>query len=104
MSRRPSWKLTIHSSAFCIPPEATWPVVSRRQPFEWPEDRKPKTLGEQLINTIRAISKANQSLQGVIDIVDYNETRNGEREISDEALAKLIETRGDPAAAWGIAT
>src|ERR1019366_7479779 len=23
---------------FYIPPEATWPVVSRRQPFEWPED------------------------------------------------------------------
>jgi type I restriction enzyme M protein len=87
---------------FYIPPEATWPVVSRRQPFEWPEDRKPKTLGEQLTNTIRAISKANQSLQGVIDIVDYNETRNGEREISDEALAKLIETLSDPRYRLGL--
>lgn len=87
---------------FYIPPEATWPVVSRRQPFEWPEDRKPKTLGEQLTNTIRAISKANQSLQGVIDIVDYNETRNGEREISDDALAKLIETLSDPRYRLGL--
>jgi type I restriction enzyme M protein len=87
---------------FYIPPEATWPVVSRRRPFEWPEDRKPKTLGEQLTNTIRTISKANQSLQGVIDIVDYNETRNGEREISDEALAKLIETLSDPRYRLGL--
>jgi type I restriction enzyme M protein len=87
---------------FYIPPEATWPVVSRRKPFEWPEDRQPKTLGEQLTNTIRAISKANQSLQGVIDIVDYNETRNGEREISDEALAKLIETLSDPRHRLGL--
>jgi type I restriction enzyme M protein len=87
---------------FYIPPEATWPVVSRRQPFEWPEDRKPRTLGEQLTNTIRAISKANPILQGVIDIVDYNETRNGEREISDEALAKLIEALSDPRYRLGL--
>jgi type I restriction enzyme M protein len=87
---------------FYIPPEATWPVVSRRTPFDWPEDRKPKTLGEQLTNTIRAISKANPTLQGVIDIVDYNETRNGEREISDEALARLIETLSDPRYRLGL--
>jgi type I restriction enzyme M protein len=87
---------------FYIPPEATWPVVNRRQPFEWPEDRRPKTLGEQLTNTIRAIAKANPTLQGVIDIVDYNETRNGEREISDDALAKLIETLSDPRYRLGL--
>ncbi|MBX9600046.1 MAG: N-6 DNA methylase [Bryobacteraceae bacterium] len=87
---------------FYIPPEATWPVVSGRTPFEWPEDRKPKTLGEQLTTTIRAIAKANPSLQGVIDIVDYNETRNGEREISDEALARLIETLSDPRYRLGL--
>jgi type I restriction enzyme M protein len=88
---------------FYIPPEATWPVVSRRKPFEWPEERKPKTLGEQLTSTIRAITKANASLQGVIDIIDYNETRNGEREISDEALARLIETLSDPRYRLGLA-
>jgi type I restriction enzyme M protein len=87
---------------FYIPPEATWPVVSRRQPFDWPDDRRPKTLGEQLTNTIRAIAKANATLQGVIDIVDYNETRNGEREISDGALAKLIETLSDPRYRLGL--
>ena len=87
---------------FYIPPEATWPVVSGRKKFDWPEDRKPRTLGEQLTTTIRAIAKANPSLQGVIDIVDYNETRNGEREISDEALAKLIETLSDPRYRLGL--
>lgn len=87
---------------FYIPPEAAWSIVSGRRKFDWPEDRKPKTLGEQLTSTIRAIAKANPSLQGVIDIVDYNETRNGEREISDEALSKLIETLSDPRYRLGL--
>jgi type I restriction enzyme M protein len=76
---------------FYIPPEAIWPVISGRKKFEWPEQKKPKTLGEHLTTAVRAISHANPSLQGVIDIVDYNEIRNGEREISDEALSRLIE-------------
>src|SRR6266853_1093238 len=53
---------------FYIPPEAAWRVVSGRKKFDWPEDRRPKTLGEQLTTTIRAIARANTSLQGVIDI------------------------------------
>src|SRR5205807_2589355 len=40
---------------FYIPPEARWPVVSGREVFEWPEDKKPKSLGEQLTITIRGI-------------------------------------------------
>jgi type I restriction enzyme M protein len=87
---------------FYIPPEATWAVVSGRKKFEWPESKKPKTLGEQLTTTIRAISHANPSLQGVIDIVDYNEIRNGEREISDEAISRLIELLSDPRYRLGL--
>ncbi|MBI3015042.1 MAG: N-6 DNA methylase [Candidatus Tectomicrobia bacterium] len=87
---------------FYIPQEATWTVVSGRRKFDWPEDKKPKTLGEQLTNTIRAIARANPSLQGVIDIADYNETRNGEREISDEALSRLIELLSDPRYRLGL--
>ncbi|MBI5525284.1 MAG: N-6 DNA methylase [Deltaproteobacteria bacterium] len=87
---------------FYIPPEAAWPVVRGSKPFDWPEGRRPKTLGEQLTATVRAIARANPSLQGVIDIVDYNETRNGEREISDEALSKLIETLSDPRYRLGL--
>jgi len=87
---------------FYIPPEATWPVVSGRKTYNWPEGKRPKTLGEQLTYTVRAIARANPSLQGVIDIVDYNETRNGEREISDAALSGLIETLSDPRYRLGL--
>ncbi len=87
---------------FYIPPEATWPVISGRKKFDWPEEKTPKTLGEQLTNAVRAITRANSSLQGVIDIVDYNETRNGEREISDEAISRLIELLSDPRYRLGL--
>ncbi|KAB2958664.1 MAG: N-6 DNA methylase [Candidatus Methylomirabilis oxygeniifera] len=87
---------------FYIPPQATWPVVSSRQMFEWPEGKRPKTLGEQLTTTVRAIARLNPSLQGVIDIVDYNEIRNGEREISDGALSRLIELLSDPRYRMGL--
>jgi type I restriction enzyme M protein len=87
---------------FYIPPEATWPVISGRKKFDWPEEKKPKTRGEHLTTAIRAISHANPSLQGVIDIVDYNEIRNGEREISDEALSRLIELLSNPRYRLGL--
>lgn len=85
---------------FYIPPEARWGVISGREQFEWPADQKPKSLGEQLTTTMRTIVKANagdrnKDLSGVIDIIDFNETRNGEREISDSALAGIIETLSD---------
>ena len=88
---------------FYIPPEAQWPVLSGREPFDWPKERAPKSLGEQVTATIRAIVRHNPSLAGVIDIVDYNETRNGEREISDSALKGIIETFSDPRYRLGLA-
>jgi type I restriction enzyme M protein len=81
---------------FYLPAEARWPVVSGRERFSWPAGKEPKSLGEQLTTTIRAIVKHNPSLAGVIDIVDFNETRNGEREISDAALKGVIETFSSP--------
>lgn len=87
---------------FYIPPEARWPVLSGRESFQWPKDKEPKSLGEQLTTTIRAIVKHNSSLAGVIDIVDFNETRNGEREISDAALKKIIEIFSDPRYRLGL--
>jgi len=87
---------------FYVPPEARWPVVSNREPFKWPKGKEPKSLGEQLTTTIRAIVKHNPSLAGVIDIVDYNETRNGEREVSDAALRGVIETFSDPRYRLGL--
>jgi type I restriction enzyme M protein len=92
---------------FYLPPEVRWPVVSGREQFEWPEEYKPKTLGEQLTFTMRTIIKANlgdrkKDLSGVIDIVDFNETRSSEREISDAALSGIIETLSDPRYRLGL--
>src|SRR5438309_969980 len=87
---------------FYMPPEATWPVISGRKKFDWAEEKKPKTLGEHLTTAVRVISHANPTLQGVIDIVDYNEIRNGEREISDEALSRLIELLSNPRYRLGL--
>ncbi len=92
---------------FYIPPEARWPVVSGREVFDWHEGQRPKTLGEQLTLTMRAIVKANagdrsKDLSGVIDTVDFNETRTGEREISDSALAGVMEALSDPRYRLGL--
>jgi len=87
---------------FFIPAEARWPVISGRESFDWPADRKPKTLGEQITMAMRAVARANPKLVGVIDIRDYNETRNGEREISDEALRRLINILSDPRYRLGL--
>lgn len=87
---------------FYLPPECRWPVVSRREQFKWPKGREPKTLGEQLTTTVRAIAKANATLSGVIDIVEYNAAPHGEREISDQALSGVIETLSDPRYRLGL--
>jgi type I restriction enzyme M protein len=88
---------------FYLPPECRWPVVSKREQFKWPKDKTPKTLGEQLTMTVRAIAKANtEKLSGVIDIVDYNAAPHGEREISDQALSGVIETLSDPRYRLGL--
>ena len=87
---------------FYLPAEARWAVVSGRSIFDWPPNRQPKTLGEQLTTTVRTIVKHNPLLAGVIDIVDFNETRNGEREISDTALKGVIETFSDPRYRLGL--
>lgn len=87
---------------FYIPREARWPVLSGREAFEWPKDQDPKSLGEQLTTTIRSVVKHNSGLAGVIDLVDFNETRNGEREISDAAIKKIIEKFSDPRYRLGL--
>ncbi len=87
---------------FYLPPETRWAVVNGREPFDWPEKEAPKTLGEQLTTTVRRIVKANPTLAGVIDTVDFNETRNGEREISDKALKGIVETFSDPRYRLGL--
>ncbi len=92
---------------FYIPPESRWPVVSGRENFKWPKDKDPKTLGEHLTMAMRAVVKANtgdprKDLSGVLDTIDYNEVRNGEREISDSALSGIIEKLSDPKYRLGL--
>src|SRR3546814_6244851 len=87
---------------FYLPPETRCAVASGREPFKWPKKEAPKTLGEQLTTTVRRIVKANPDLAGVIDTVDFNETRNGEREISDKALKGIVETFSDPRYRLGL--
>jgi len=62
---------------------------------EWSNIAKQTTgLGEYLTDCVRAISRENPQLQGVIDIVDFNATVVGQRMISDEKLKDLIDVLG----------
>ena len=92
---------------FYIPPEARWPVIRGTQPWPYPDDDavhpRPKTLGEHLTTAVRAVVRSNVALSGVIDLVDFNETRSGEREISDQALRGVVETFSDPRYRLGLA-
>ena len=88
---------------FYVPPECRWPVVSGREPFDWPKDVAPKTLGEQLTTSVRRVAKQNTQLAGVIDQVDFAHIgAGGEREISDKALKGVVETFSDPRYRLGL--
>src|SRR3546814_18969735 len=76
---------------FYLPPETRWAVASGREPFQWPKKEAPKTLGEQLTTTVRRIVTANTALAGVIDTVDFNETRNADRHHSQNALQDTVQ-------------
>lgn len=88
---------------FYLPPEARWPVLAGRLPFEWPEGKKPTTLGEHVTTACRMIARQNQQLMGIIDQVDFNHVgAGGEREISDAALKGIIEALSDPRYRLGL--
>lgn len=87
---------------FYIPPEARWASISGREPIDWPDGKRPTTLGEHLTTATRAIVRHNPALGGVIDVVDFNESRSGEREISDAALKGVIEAFSDPRYRLGL--
>ncbi len=60
--------------------------------YTWREIRKITTnLGEKLTEALKGIAKENPKFQGVIDIVDFNATAAGQRIISDDTLARLME-------------
>jgi type I restriction enzyme M protein len=66
---------------FYIPREAMWPELRKLT----------RDIGQRLTDAVRSIAHENESLQGVINIVDFNATVSGERIIGDEKLSALIE-------------
>jgi len=66
---------------FYIPPKGTWAAI-----------RESATrVGERVTDAVRSIARENPSLQGVIDIVDFNATVSGQRILDDGKLWALIE-------------
>jgi len=66
---------------FYIPEKARWENI-----------RKVTTgLGEYLTEAVRELARENPRLQGVVDMVDFNATAAGQRIISDEHLARLVD-------------
>jgi type I restriction enzyme M protein len=66
---------------FYIPAEASWAEIRKLT----------VNLGQSLTQVMRAVTKANPTLRGVIDIVDFNATVSGQRIIEDGRLSTLIE-------------
>lgn len=84
---------------FYLPPEARWGVVSGRETYDW-QDRqgrsaRPKDIGERLTKAVRAMTRQNPTLSGVIDLVDFAAERNGERDIHPAKIAAVVETFSD---------
>lgn len=93
---------------FYLPREARWAVISERETYEWPLDERgrstaPRDIGEHLTKAVRAVVRYNPSLAGVIDIVDFAEVRNGDREINPSKLKDVVQTFSDPRYRLGLA-
>lgn len=66
---------------FYIPPAGAWAAVRESA----------TAVGQRVTDAVRAIARENPSLQGVIDIVDFNATVSGQRILDDGKLWSLIE-------------
>jgi type I restriction enzyme M protein len=69
---------------FYLPPEARWPAIAS----------KTTGLGEHLTNAVRATTRENPALLGVLDVVDFNATASGQRIVDDTRLAQLVQVLG----------
>ena len=69
---------------FYVPPAARWDHVARLT----------TGLGEALTDAVRAISRENPRLAGVIDTVDFNATQAGQRMVGDDRLRELVQVLG----------
>lgn len=66
---------------FYIPPEARWHSLIKIT----------TGLGETLTKAVRAVSRENPRLIGVIDVIDFNATTAGQRILADEPLRELMQ-------------
>ena len=66
---------------FYIPEETRWSRIMDQQ----------NSLGEYITSAMRRLSRENPKLEGVVDIIDFNESTGGQRTISDNSLRKLLE-------------
>ena len=87
---------------FYLPAVARWSIISGRESMEWPEDEKPRDIGEHLTKAVRAVAKQNPALSGVIDVEDFAAERNGERDINPAKLRAVVETFSDPRYRLGL--
>jgi len=69
---------------FYIPEVARWNQITT----------KTTGLGEYLTDAVRAVSRENPRLQGVIDMVDFNATAAGQPIVDDQRLAALVQILG----------
>ncbi|HOJ34279.1 MAG TPA: class I SAM-dependent DNA methyltransferase [Candidatus Hydrogenedentes bacterium] len=67
---------------FYIPENARWEAIRKHGV---------SGLGQFLTDAVRDVARENPSLQGVINMVDFNATAAGQRIISDEYLSSLID-------------
>jgi len=78
---------------FYLPKDARWPQIAAHSKAG---------LGEYLTSAFRAITRINPRLAGVIDVTDYNATQAGQRILSDDHIADLIQALNDPNYRLGI--
>ncbi len=66
---------------FYIPEKARWETIMEQK----------ESLGEYLTTAMRDLARYNPTLQGVVDLQDFNESTGGSRTISDSSLRKLLD-------------
>jgi type I restriction enzyme M protein len=69
---------------FYLPPEGRWAGIAVTT----------TGLGEKLTDAVRAVSRQNPRLAGVIDTVDFNATAAGQQIVDNDRLAALVKALG----------
>ncbi len=78
---------------FYIPLQGRWSFIS--DPSAWRGvEKPPRNLSEALTDAVRAVSRQNPRLQGVIDTVDFNATAAGQPIVDGDRLGALVKTLG----------